>query len=502
MNAVTPLCSTILLLSAPFAAAQTPARPDVVPASRESDLKLPAKEDLHLFLLMGQSNMVGRGQLTQLPPHPRVLSFNRAMHWQLAVDPVHETSSRDRVGPGISFACSMLQVVDDRIAIGLIPCAVGGTPLSRWQRSGDLYETVIRRARAAMRQGTLRGVLWLHGERDAKQLETARTYGVRLTEMISDLRNDLERPNLAFVAGEMCEELSLRDDRTGAQLVTAAINALPANVAATACIDSAGLRSTGDYVHFSTRHQRKLGCRFAEKMAYLLEGIDVAIPPGYPWYMYHSSFEPPVADPKLPNVLLIGASNSMHYTPLVRRELHGAANVFRPPANCRSTRQTLRYLDQYLGDRKWDLIHFNWGMHDLTHLDASGLAAPPPTGTHQVPLDKYKRNLTMLLKRLQETGASLVWASTTPVGVRAEQQGFRRDQDVVAYNAAAAEACDSAGVPINDLYSLAKPRAGGLLSDGVHFNETGRAVLARAVADVIREMLPGGQVDHTDGADE
>jgi hypothetical protein len=404
----------------------------------EQPQKLPSKDKLHLFLLMGQSNMVGRGQLTQLPPHPRVLSFNAAMQWVPAVDPLHETSSRDRVGPGISFARSMLQVVDNRVTIGLIPCAVGGTPLSRWQRGGDLYARAMSRARAAMRHGTLKGVLWLQGERDAKQLETARTYGSRLTEMIRNLRDDLDQPNLAFVGAEMCDELSLRDDRPGTQLVTAALNALPDNLPATACVDSFGLRSTGDHAHFTTRHQRKLGLRFGEKMIHLLEGIDVKLSPGYPWFMYHPSFVPPVADPELPNVLLIGGSISMHYTPFVRRELQGTANVFRPPANCRSTRQTLRYLDQYLGDTKWDLIHFNWGMHDLTHLDASGQAVPPPEGTHQVPLDVYRRNLRTLVTKLQKTGAALIWASTTPVGARAEQQGFRRDHDVVAYIAAPA----------------------------------------------------------------
>jgi hypothetical protein len=105
------------------------------------------------MLLMGQSNMVGRGEMTRWPPHPRVLSFNRAGKWIPAVDPLHETSSRDRVGPGVSFARGMLHVVDQGITIGLIPCAVGGSPLSRWEKGGDLYEATVRRAREAMEHG-------------------------------------------------------------------------------------------------------------------------------------------------------------------------------------------------------------------------------------------------------------------------------------------------------------------------------------------------------------
>ena len=86
------------------------------------------------------------------------------------------------------------------------------------------------------------------------------------------------------------------------------------------------------------------------------------------------------ADPDLPNVLLIGDSISMQYTMGVREKLAGIANVYRAPDNCRSTRQTRREIDKYLGEMRWDVIHFNWGIHDLTHLNASGKVASPPGG--------------------------------------------------------------------------------------------------------------------------
>ena len=88
-----------------------------------------------IYLLMGQSNMVGRGELTRLPPHPRVLSFNKAGKWIPAVDPLHETSSRDRVGPGVSFGRGMLHVVDQEITIGLVPCAVGAAAIESTRRA-------------------------------------------------------------------------------------------------------------------------------------------------------------------------------------------------------------------------------------------------------------------------------------------------------------------------------------------------------------------------------
>ncbi len=138
------------------------------------------------------------------------------------------------------------------------------------------------------------------------------------------------------------------------------------------------------------------------------------------------------ADSELPNVLLIGGSISMSYTVGVREKLAGIANVYRAPDNCRSTRQTLGELETYLGEVRWDVIHFNWGIHDLTHLDVSGKAAPPPDGKAQVPLDQYDTNLRELLRRLRQTDARLIWASTTPVGRKAEVKGCRRDIDVIA----------------------------------------------------------------------
>jgi acyl-CoA thioesterase-1 len=204
----------------------------------------------------------------------------------------------------------------------------------------------------------------------------------------------------------------------------------------------------------------------------------------------HPSFAPIEDQPGLPRVLLIGDSISMQYTLLVRELLDGVANVHRPARNCRSTRQTLAELDGYLEDQPWDVIHFNWGVHDITHLGQNGKVAPPPTGKVQVPLDEYGRNIGELVRRLQKTGATLIWATTTPIGSQSEARGYRRDRDVVAYNAAANRLMKAEHVIINDLYSAVKPRAEELLKDGVHFNEQGARVLAEQTAMVIRHSLP------------
>ncbi len=246
----------------------------VLPLSVSAD-----EEHRHIYLLMGQSNMVGRGEMTRWPAHPRVLCFNKAGEWNPAVDPLHETSSRDRVGPGVSFGRGMLHVVDQEVAIGLVPCAVGGSPLSRWEKGGDLYEASVRRAREAIKHsGTLVGILWMQGEKDAKDLALAKSYASRLDAMILDLRREFGMPELPFVAALPCVELAERDDRPGAELVSESLKGLPHRVQQTATVDSVGLKSTGDQAHFSTPSQRELGRRYAETMAKLLGYDDVEIP--------------------------------------------------------------------------------------------------------------------------------------------------------------------------------------------------------------------------------
>jgi len=183
--------------------------------------------------------------------------------------------------------------------------------------------------------------------------------------------------------------------------------------------------------------------------------------------------------PALPRVLLIGDSISIGYTEPVRVELTNKANVHRIPENGAATIVGVKNLDKWLGTLKWDVIHFNFGLHDLRLDD----------GKHQVPLPDYETNLRTIVQRLQKTGARLIWATTTPVP-DADVKPPRRGADVIAYNAAAARIMTESGIPIDDLYELVKPRLGELqLPANVHYTLPGYNVLGHQVAESVLRAL-------------
>jgi lysophospholipase L1-like esterase len=189
-------------------------------------------------------------------------------------------------------------------------------------------------------------------------------------------------------------------------------------------------------------------------------------------------FAPVTDDPALPRVLLIGDSISIGYTVAAREALAGKANVHRAPTNCGPTIRGLEQLDVWLGDGRWDVIHFNWGLHDLKRIE----------GKHQVPIGEYEKNLRELVRRLKKTGAVLIWCSTTPVPEGCTPP--RTNEDTVAYNAVAKKIMDENGIAIDDLYAFALPRLKEIQQPAnVHFTPEGSAVLARQVAAAIAKAL-------------
>lgn len=259
-----------------------PTRPPLEPVDIA---KLPAGvERVDLFLLLGQSNMKGRGVMPDEPKRdPRIVMMHlRDDRWYLARHPLHLTGDAKTfagadnagVGPGLSFA-EALAARDAKVRIGLVPCAVGGSSIRLWQKGAKLYDEALRRAKlaietAAPARGRVRGALWLQGEADATP-ERLLGHRAALLKTIADLRADLGIPDLPFVActiGEMAEP----DQLAGKAAMNELLLSLPGLCPGTACVDARELKGhIGDRVHFDAASQNEIGRRLAAAWTRLVQ---------------------------------------------------------------------------------------------------------------------------------------------------------------------------------------------------------------------------------------
>ena len=225
-----------------------------------------------IYLLMGQSNMSGRGALSaeNALPNDRIIKFSKKKKWVPAREPLHFDRKSCGAGLAMSFARKMADASPAR-TIALVPCAVGGTPLQRWCPEGDLYSNAVVRARAALKKGTLKGILWHQGCADANNITNARTYAARLVPMVARLRKDIGAEDVPFVAGELPRFLSRYVEKNGHHhhwpIVNAQLAEAVSKIPHAALVSSEGLDDCrDDLIHFETPSLRKLGERYAEAM--------------------------------------------------------------------------------------------------------------------------------------------------------------------------------------------------------------------------------------------
>ncbi|WP_199563208.1 sialate O-acetylesterase [Runella aurantiaca] len=226
---------------------------------------------LHLYLLVGQSNMAGRGKVEESDrtPHPRIWMLNKDNQWVPAVAPMHFDKPEAGVGPGLEFARVMAEV-DTSVIIGLIPAAVGGSAIDSWQPGGYHdqtksypYDDALRRAKAALPAGKLKGILWHQGESDSKPALVG-SYTQKLEALIKRFRKELSARKVPFVVGTLGDFFVNRIPE--AKDINEQLRQLPKKVKHTACVEAAGLAEKGDKTHFDAPAARELGRRYAEAM--------------------------------------------------------------------------------------------------------------------------------------------------------------------------------------------------------------------------------------------
>ncbi|KAL6874393.1 hypothetical protein ACP4OV_013413 [Aristida adscensionis] len=253
-----------------------------------------------VFVLSGQSNMSGRGGVRngtswdgvvppECAPDPRILRLSAALRWEEAREPLHadiDTSKTCGVGPGMAFARAVLPRLHQQghrhrhggppapeaeeepassassggAVVGLVPCAIGGTAIREWARGENLYEQMIRRARAAAAgcgRGEIEAVLWYQGESDAADAAAAEAYRGNVEALIANVRADLGKPQLPFIQ----VAIASGDSRNIEKVRSAQLSVNLPNVVT---VDAMGLALKDDNIHLTTESQVKLGKMLAE----------------------------------------------------------------------------------------------------------------------------------------------------------------------------------------------------------------------------------------------
>ena len=190
------------------------------------------------------------------------------------------------------------------------------------------------------------------------------------------------------------------------------------------------------------------------------------------------------------NVLIVGDSISIGYTPFVVKALQPQVNVEQNEGNGGSTVRGIQKIEQWIGGKQWDVILFNFGLHDLVYAD-SARKYDVVNGKESVPIEQYKKNLSQIVAKLRETTATLIFINTTMVP---ENSLGRKVEDPAKYNEAAAEIMKQNGIKVIDLYTLSlkvhpvnsPPKSN---SSNVHYSESGYEQLATPIIEAIRKAL-------------
>ena len=223
---------------------------------------------MDVFLLIGQSNMAGRGYLKDAieVDNSRLFTF-RNCRWQKLFRPIDP----DRRTAGVSLAERFAELYSKEhdVEVGLICCADGGTQISQWQPGEPLYENAVFQTKLAMKNATLRGILWHQGESDCSA-DLYPLYADKLTHLIAQMRRDLGLPDIPFIAGGLGDYLPQYpndDDLKNYMQINTYLQKLDGVIPHYAFVDATGLTSNPDFLHFNAASLYEFGQRYYDVFA-------------------------------------------------------------------------------------------------------------------------------------------------------------------------------------------------------------------------------------------
>ena len=223
------------------------------------------------FLMIGQSNMAGRGEIGDVEPIVNPDCFLLRMgRWQKMSEPINPDRAifngefRCGIGLAASFADQLSR--ECKMQVGLIPCADGGTSIDQWMPGELLFDHAVMQTRLAMRTSQFSGILWHQGESDCNDDESLLAHKAKFVTMITALRRELNAEEVPLIIGELshCYDPARGlEDRP--MRMNEAYRTLEKELPFCKVASAKGLNMKADGLHFNASSCRVFGERYFEK---------------------------------------------------------------------------------------------------------------------------------------------------------------------------------------------------------------------------------------------
>lgn len=239
----------------------------------DGDLLLYDGEVVHSFLLIGQSNMAGRGDMDDVAPIRNRLCYTLRMgRWQPMTEPINHDRSifQGKFRSGIGLSASFADAFTKKFSspCGLIPCADGGTNIDQWARGDVLFDHAVMMTKLAQRTSRLSGILWHQGESDCRSDESVDAYYDKLMRFVTGIRDELGAQDIPFIFGELSDNIGSEwgiVERV--PTMNEVMRRAQRNIPNSALVSVKGLALKNDGIHFNSASYRELGVRYFD--AYL-----------------------------------------------------------------------------------------------------------------------------------------------------------------------------------------------------------------------------------------
>ena len=234
------------------------------------------REVVHSFLMIGQSNMAGRGKLESVPwIENKSCLMLRMGRWQDMREPINpdRSSYQGTFRSGISLAASFADDISNRYGwkVGLIPCADGGTQIKEWMPGEVLFDHAVMMTKLAMRTSKLSGILWHQGESDCIEEADRLAHKEMFLTMARAIRRELGAEELPFIIGELSNLITVGNIGAHADDMNARYREAAEELGCSTVVSADGLTLLGDHLHFDAPSLRVFGSRYADAYVKLTE---------------------------------------------------------------------------------------------------------------------------------------------------------------------------------------------------------------------------------------